>query len=65
MRKRQQAFAEALSRLLFQKPLAQLSRSERAELNFLRALKTDGADEEYPAQTKRGSSGLAQVRTLH
>jgi hypothetical protein len=40
------AFADALARLLFDKPLADLDRSERAELNFLRALEADAADEE-------------------
>jgi hypothetical protein len=44
--KRRELFADALSRLLFEKPLAELDRSERAELNFLRALETDAADEE-------------------
>ena len=37
------AFADALARLLFDKPLADLDRSERAELNFLRALDADAA----------------------
>jgi hypothetical protein len=41
-----QAFADALARLIFEKPLAELDRSERAELNFLRALDGDAADEE-------------------
>jgi len=40
------AFADALARLLFDKPLADLDRSERAELNFLRALEADPADED-------------------
>jgi hypothetical protein len=40
------AFADALARLLFDKPLADLDRSERAELNFLRALDADAADED-------------------
>jgi hypothetical protein len=46
MPKCRQAFADALARLVFQKPLAELDRSERAELNFLRALDGDAADEE-------------------
>jgi hypothetical protein len=40
------AFANALARLIFDKPLAELDRSERAELNFQRALEADAHDEE-------------------
>ncbi len=46
MPKCRQAIADALARLIFEKPLAELDRSERAELNFLRALDGDAADEE-------------------
>ena len=45
MIKGRQALADALARLLFEKPLAQLDRSERAELNFLRALDAKPSDE--------------------
>jgi hypothetical protein len=36
MPKCRQALADALARLVFGKPLVELNRSERAELNFLR-----------------------------
>ena len=58
------AFADALARLLFDKPLADLDRSERAELNFLRALDADAADEdryEELASEASESSG----KTIH
>ena len=42
MPKFRDAFADALARLLFDKPLADLDRAERAELNYLRALEADG-----------------------
>jgi hypothetical protein len=47
MAKCRQALADALARLIFDKPLAELDRSERAELNFLRGLDGDAADEDY------------------
>jgi hypothetical protein len=46
MPKCRQAIADALARLIFEKPFAELDRSERAELNFLRALEAEAADEE-------------------
>ena len=46
---------DALARLIFDKPLAELDRSERAELNFLRALKADDEheDQHEPVATER------------
>lgn len=46
MPKCRQAMADALARLVSQKPLAELDRSKRAELNFLRTLDGDVDDEE-------------------
>jgi hypothetical protein len=58
------AFADALARLLFDKPLAELDRSERAELNFLRALDGDAADEErYEELANERGESIGQ--TIH
>jgi hypothetical protein len=58
------AFADALARLLFDKPLADLDRSERAELNFLRALDADAADEDrYEELASEGSESSG--KTIH
>ena len=58
------AFADALARLLFDKPLADLDRSERAELNFLRALEADAADEERYEELASESSE-SSGKTIH
>ena len=60
-----QALADALARLIFDKPLAELDRSERAELNFLRALKADDerADQHDPVAGECSSERRAL--TLH
>jgi len=57
------AFADALARLLFDKPLAELDRSERAELNFLRALDADAADEERYEEL--AGDGESSRETIH
>jgi len=58
------AFADALARLLFDKPLADLDRSERAELNFLRALDADAADEDRYEELASESSE-SSGKTMH
>ena len=58
------AFADALARLLFDKPLADLDRSERAELNFLRALEADAADEDRYEELAREPSE-SSGKTIH
>jgi hypothetical protein len=58
------AFADALARLLFDKPLADLDRSERAELNFLRALDADAADEDRYEELASESSE-SSGKTIH
>jgi hypothetical protein len=65
MPKCRDAFADALSRLLFDKPLAELDRSERAELNFLRALEADAADEAHYQQLADAPAQPDSERTLH
>jgi hypothetical protein len=65
MPKCRDAFADALARLLFQKPLADLDRSERAELNFLRALEGDAADEKRYEQLADVSVDPPKERTFH
>jgi hypothetical protein len=59
------AFADALARLLFDKPLAELDRSERAELNFLRALHGDAADEERYEQLAAEQVEQPEGVTVH
>jgi hypothetical protein len=62
MPKCRQAIADALARLFFEKPLAELDRSERAELNFLRALDGDAADEERYGRAIAGSVCMMRRR---
>ena len=65
MIKGRQALADALARLLFEKPLAQLDRSERAELNFLRALDAKASEalvERHPDAARIRSLPTKQVR---
>ena len=66
-----QALADALARLVFDKPLAELDRSERAELNFLRALELndddddDDDDEERQDSILREDSEMSEAATVH
>jgi hypothetical protein len=61
MPKRRVAYADALSRFLFAKDVAELTPAERAELDVLRAMDADEADErryeqlatEFPDETRR------------
>ena len=65
MPKCRQALADALALLVFGKPLVELNRSERAELNFLRKfdLEVDGEDaKEVPEKAYRTRAGAV---TLH
>jgi len=64
MPKCRQALADALSRLVFGKPLVELNRSERAELNFLRKfdLKVDGEDAQ---PVREDVSDASRPVTLH
>jgi hypothetical protein len=64
MPKCRQALADALARLVFGKPLDELDRSERAELNFLRTfdLEVDGENAE-PVQ--EDVSDASRAVTLH
>jgi hypothetical protein len=64
MPKCRQALADALSRLVFGKPLVELNRSERAELNFLRKfdLEVDGEDAE---PVREDVSDASRAVTLH
>ena len=64
MPKCRQALADALALLVFGKPLVELNRSERAELNFLRKfdLEVDGEDaKEVPEDVSDASRAV----TLH
>jgi hypothetical protein len=65
MPKCRQAIADALARLIFEKPLAELDRSERAELNFLRALDGDAADEERYEQLAAEQVEQREGVTVH
>lgn len=65
MIKCRQALADALARLIFEKPLAELDRSERAELNFLRALDADLSDEEWYEQLVADGMDEAGPPTVH
>ena len=47
MTKIREAFADALARVLFDKPLAGLDRTERAERNFIRALEARANEDRY------------------
>lgn len=60
-----QALADALARLVFDKPLTELDRSERAELNFLRALEADAGDEREYEQLAAGISDEREEHTFH
>jgi hypothetical protein len=64
MPKCRQALADALARLVFGKPLGELNRSERAELNFLRKfdLEVDGEDAE---PVREDVSDASRDVTLH
>ncbi len=65
MPKFRDAFADALARLLFDKPLADLDRAERAELNYLRALEADADDEKlYESLADDQSKQMTDV-TVH
>jgi len=65
MPKCRQAIADALARLIFEKPFAELNRSERAELNFLRALDGDAEDEAQNEQLAADQPEEAVGVTLH
>jgi hypothetical protein len=65
MPKARQSLADALARLIFEKPLAELDRSERAELNFLRALDGDAAEEERYQQLAADLPEEAGDVTVH
>ena len=56
--------ADALARLVFGKPLAELDRAERAELNFLRALLDDNRRERAAPATE-DSLDDSKALTLH
>jgi hypothetical protein len=58
-------YADALARVLFSKPLDALSHAERAELDVLRALDADGANEEPYEQLASGLEAEADGRTIH
>ena len=64
MPKCRQALADALPRLVFGKPLVELDRSERAELNFLRKfdLEVEGEDAE---PVREDVSDASRAVTLH
>ena len=65
MIKGRQALADALARLIFEKPLAELDHLERAELNFLRALDADAGDEERYEQLAKDRAASTRGATLH
>ena len=65
MPKCRDAFADAHARLLFDKPLANLNGSERAELNFLRALDADAADEGRYEQLAADVQEESEGHTIH
>ena len=65
MPKCRQAIADALARLIFEKPFADLDRTERAELNFLRALDGDAEDAEHYEQLATDQPEQAVGVTLH
>jgi len=60
-----QALGDALARLIFDKPLSELDRSERTELNFLRALEAgDEHEDRHDPLTRERASKIREV-TLH
>ena len=65
MPKCRQALADALARLVFNKPLAALDPSERAELNFLRALDLDGDEQKRAEQNEPERPKHSRAVTLH
>jgi hypothetical protein len=65
MPKRREVFADALSRLIFDKPLAELDPAERAELNFLRALEVERADEARYEELARTFQDRSEGHTIH
>jgi hypothetical protein len=60
-----QAIADALARLIFGKPLAELDRGERAELDFIRAMEADAADQERYADLGADFPEEGGDETLH
>jgi hypothetical protein len=64
MIKGRQALADALARLIFEKPLAELDHLEPAELNFLRAHDADAGDEERYEQLAKDRAA-SRGATLH
>jgi hypothetical protein len=63
MADRRTAFADALARLVFRKSPSELSDTERADLELLRALEGDAADEvEYEGLSNESSAPLMLTR---
>jgi hypothetical protein len=58
-------YADALARLLFAKPLQDLSLTQRAELDVLRAIDGDEADEERYEQLAADIEDESQGHTIH
>jgi len=58
-------YADAVARLLFAKPLEDLSPIERAQLDVLRALDGDEADEERYEQLAAGLPEEREGVTVH
>lgn len=58
-------YADALARLLFAKPLQDLSPTQRAELDVLRALDGDKADEERYEQLASDLQDEPEGHTIH
>jgi hypothetical protein len=65
MPKSGESFSDAVARLVFGKPLDELDRGERAELNFLRAIAADAADEERYEELAAERPEEAGDETVH
>ena len=65
MPKCRQALADALARLVFDKPLAELNRAERAELNFMRTLNLDNDQQRQSERTQSERQDQSRAATLH
>jgi hypothetical protein len=64
MRKNRHARGDALARMIFEKPLAELNPSERAQLNFLRTLPLSATEDGLKEQTDVTASESGDV-TFH
>jgi hypothetical protein len=64
-KRRRPVFADALAHLMFRKPLDQLDRYERAELDVIRAMEADAADRDREEQLAREFPEERGDHTLH